>query len=70
MIRVQGTLIAQGTASSPIVFTSIKDDAYGGDTNGDGSATTPMPGEFKAIDVEASSGKFFPVCTLLVSIWW
>ncbi len=45
MFRVQngGRLMVEGTASEPVVFTSINDDSEGslGDTNQDGNATSP-----------------------------
>lgn len=47
--------IAVGTEDAPIIFTSIKDD-IGGDTNGDGSVSSPEPGDWKGIHLHGNGG--------------
>jgi hypothetical protein len=57
-VDVFGKLDLQGTQSKPVMFTSIKDDSVGGDTNKDGSKTIPQKGDWLGIYLE-SSGTIF-----------
>ncbi len=52
---VQGGLVTEGTPNAPVIFTSIRDDSYGGDTNGDGSVSQPAAGDWRSILFTPSS---------------
>jgi YD repeat-containing protein len=55
-MTVNGTLKASGTAESGrIIFTSYQDDSAGGDTNGDGGATSGAPGQWLVLRVDSAN---------------
>ena len=51
---IRGNLEVMGTAEAPVVFTSLQDDQYGGDTNGDGPSFGE-PGQWSAITFASGS---------------
>lgn len=62
MVGDGGTIIAKGTSLKPIIFTSYKDDAHGGDNNGDGNATTPAVADWGQINTNGYNSSQFQYC--------
>ncbi|MBR4371765.1 MAG: DUF5123 domain-containing protein, partial [Victivallales bacterium] len=63
IVSSRGTMEAIGTRAQPIVITSIKDDSYGGDTNGDGEDSMPGGGDWNYIDIYGNANLAY--CTLM-----
>ena len=62
-VNAGGTIVADAeSAATPCLFTSVKDDANGGDTNLDGNTTSPAPGDWAYINVR-ENGTVFNYCT-------
>lgn len=64
-VQSGGKVIANGTATSRIVFTSVYDDSYCGDSNGDGAATTPAKGDWNDIELDGGTNSSFSYCDFL-----
>src|SRR5699024_10333708 len=45
-IQSRGTFISDGEVDNKIVFTSLNDDTYGGNTNRDTTGVVPEPGDW------------------------
>jgi uncharacterized repeat protein (TIGR01451 family) len=54
-LYMDGTLLAEGAPGAPIAFTSLQDDTKGGDTNADGAASAPAPGQYRGVYFRAGS---------------
>lgn len=57
-----GKLLTRGTSAQPVVVTSYKDDAHGGDTNHDGTATTPAKKDWSTIRLGGAAGNELDYC--------
>ena len=57
-MTVKGALSLLSTPAQPVIFTSIKDDAIFGDTNKDGSGTSPARGDWGELQFALGSSDF------------
>ncbi|MEM8709315.1 MAG: hypothetical protein AAGG01_00070 [Planctomycetota bacterium] len=58
-LTVDGTLNVNGPMTDSIIFTDIRDDNAGGDTNGDGAATTPARAFWRGVQFNDGSDASF-----------
>jgi PKD repeat protein len=65
LLAATGTITANGSSANPIIFTSWKDDSFGGDNNGDGTTSFPHKGDWHWISFGTSSGNSLNYCKVL-----
>jgi hypothetical protein len=61
--RGSSSLIAEGSVNAPIIFSSVKDDRFGGSGtfNTDRGTSTPIPGDWGGLIFNANSSASMPV---------
>jgi RHS repeat-associated protein len=57
-LTVNGTIDVNGSSGSPVIFTSIKDDAADGNDSGGDGATTPQPGDWASLSISGTGSTF------------
>ncbi|MDF9828636.1 hypothetical protein M2447_002764 [Ereboglobus sp. PH5-10] len=62
-VQAGGSLYVAGARNNNVIFTSIKDDVHGGDTNGDGISTIPSMGDWRSLLISGHAD--FRHCKLL-----
>jgi hypothetical protein len=62
MMSGNGKVIANGTSSKPIIFTSYHDDDHGGDNNENGNHSEPYPRDWGEINTNGTTGSSFRYC--------
>lgn len=64
-VNSAGSITANGTSDKPIIFTSLRDDYHGGDTNKDGANSTPRAGDWVGIELYEARPSTFNYCQFL-----
>ncbi len=65
-LTVMGDVRSKGKSGQPVILTSLLDD-IGGDTNGDGNASAPSPGDWLTITVQNEGTLEFDLTRVLYS---